>query len=173
MQVTAAGYIGRGAGVTATATAEAPTREIEVLLKPGGIVHGRVLDADGAPVEGAMVFAQRRVEQGRVGAPVAEGLAPGVPGPRFVSIGAPAQTNAQGEFTTEAVEPGPYYLRATAPSLRPTLPRAGRPAEGGHWESVGSPATPRTRYRTSPSTSSTRWKSGLASAAPIKAEARA
>ena len=53
VQVTAAGYIGRGAGVTATASAEAPTRETEVLLKPGGIVHGRVLYADGVPVEAA------------------------------------------------------------------------------------------------------------------------
>ena len=125
VQVTYAGYIGRGAGVTATTTTEAPTREAEVLMRTGGVMHGRVLAADGAPVEGAMVFAQRRVEQGRVGTPVAEGLAPGVPGPRFVSIGAPAQTNAQGEFTTEAVEPGPYYLRATAPSIQGREPSPG------------------------------------------------
>lgn len=127
VQVTAAGYVGGRADVTATAAMGAAANDVEVVLRPGGVLRGRVLDADGAPVDGAMVYAQRRVERGRVGTPVAGALTPGVSGPRLVSIGAPARTDVLGAFTLEAVEPGPYYVRVTAASRqgRETSPGSG------------------------------------------------
>jgi hypothetical protein len=80
------------------------TEEIEVLLRRGAEISGRVLGPSGSPVEGAHVRASLAGAAG----------GPGAPGPELAAV----QASDSGEFRLEALRPGPWRLTAHAPGHR-------------------------------------------------------
>ncbi len=89
---------------------EAPTPEpIEITLRPASRVSGRVIDGDRQPIARARVGLVRGGSGAVLGDPAAT---PGHHGPATLS-------NANGEFTIEAVAPGRYALAAFAEGFQP------------------------------------------------------
>jgi len=93
----------------ATAQVEVPERgasdEVVLELEAGGVVEGRVVSPDGAPIEGARVS----VARGAIFAFAGGGDAPGAP---------QALTAADGSFRLEGVQPGRVPVFAFRPGFR-------------------------------------------------------
>lgn len=79
-----------------------------VRLQKGGVITGRVLDEAGEPLVAASVMPLRRPEVAPDATFAQQDL--------FVPGGSSAQTNDIGEFRLFGLEPGEYYLQASAPS---------------------------------------------------------
>ena len=102
-----AGNEGRGATAEVAA---GKTTDIVVALHKGGVIAGKVVDAQGEPIADVRLMAMRRIERPA-----------GMPGP----AGAPAnflvpapfsgqqQTNDLGEYRIAGLAPGEYYVAAT------------------------------------------------------------
>lgn len=75
-----------------------PSREDVVLrLQPAGIIRGKVVDGDGAPLENVLIqLLSAAVEEGR----------------RKVRVAASTATDDRGEYRLANLAPGRYYLRA-------------------------------------------------------------
>jgi hypothetical protein len=85
------------------AAAPAPATAVAAPAKEGGVIVGRVLDADGAPVRGAKVVALKpQFTYGERD---------------FSSVVFPVETNDLGEFRLFWLPPGMYYLAATPPAV--------------------------------------------------------
>ena len=85
---------------------------VDVHLQKGGVVTGRVLDANGEPFADARVMALRRMP---AGPPAAAGMAQRlVPAP-----GQGQQTNDIGEFRVSGLPPGQYFIAAGPRMMSP------------------------------------------------------
>jgi len=88
---------------------------IDLATSRGGTISGRVVDGDGAPVEGAEVDALGRAIFGNPTAELRE-----------------ATTDAEGRFELLAVSSGPVWVRARHDDFRDRLPIELKLAEGEH-----------------------------------------
>jgi protocatechuate 3,4-dioxygenase beta subunit len=101
-----AGVEGRGA---TTEVAAGKTTEVALALHKGGVIAGKVLDAQGEPLADVRLMAMRRMER-------PAGM-PGPPGASTFLVPAPfsgqQQTNDLGEYRIAGLAPGEYYVAAT------------------------------------------------------------
>ena len=99
------GVEGRG---TTAEVAAGKTTEVALVLQKGGVIAGKVLDAQGEPVTDVRLIAMRRTDR-------PAGL-PGPPGSAVFLVPAPfsgqQQTNDLGEYRIAGLAPGEYYVAA-------------------------------------------------------------
>jgi carboxypeptidase family protein len=98
------GQTGAAGPVTAPIQLQAAAQlsGVAIPLSPGGVIAGRLLDEDGAPLAGATVEAQaRRLDAGR----------------QTLETVATAQTDDRGEFRLAGLASGSYYVRAFDPAF--------------------------------------------------------
>jgi hypothetical protein len=99
------GVEGRGA---TTEVASGKTTDVRLALHKGGVIAGKVLDAQGEPLADIRLMAMRRMER-PAGMPAPAGSA-------FLLVPAPfsgqQQTNDLGEYRIAGLAPGEYYVAA-------------------------------------------------------------
>lgn len=110
LTVTRTGYAPQYFGRTASGTTLAPAIQlaagqqlagVALPLALAGVIAGRVLDEDGAPLAGATVEAQARREES----------------PQALATVATAQTDDRGEFRLIGLAAGQYFVRAFDPAF--------------------------------------------------------
>jgi carboxypeptidase family protein len=101
-----AGVDGRG---STAAVAAGKTTEVALVLHKGGVIAGKVLDAQGEPLADVRLMAMRRMERPA-----------GMPGPAGAGVflvpapfSGQQQTNDLGEYRIAGLAPGEYYVAAT------------------------------------------------------------
>lgn len=93
---------------------------VELALPRGGVIVGRVLDANGEPIADASVSPMRRIARGRL-------TRPGAPPvdterqPQLVMAGPSVQANELGEFRIHSLAAGEYYVRAMPRMMAPAI----------------------------------------------------
>jgi protocatechuate 3,4-dioxygenase beta subunit len=92
---------------TITVVAGQSLEDVVLRLQRGGVITGRVVDANGEPVPEVSIMAMRR--------PTSSGVADVVP----VPIEGGQLTNDIGEFRISSLAPGEYFIAATAGGLSP------------------------------------------------------
>lgn len=110
-----AGSAGRSAPSSITVTAGQEVTNIELKLTPHGVIAGRVVDADGDPVQGVQIGILRAVSQG---------------GKMSLNAVQGAMTNDLGDFRAAGLPQGRYYVTATAPRQSGGYRGPGGPGRG-------------------------------------------
>ena len=109
LHASALGYVGRAygqrhaleEGVPIELQAGETRRQVDVALRPGGVINGRVTTQDGEPVDSTEVEALRPRMEGNLRV--------------LVPVGR-AESNERGEFRIVGLPPGHYYIAALDPA---------------------------------------------------------
>lgn len=96
----------RGMGSPITVQDEGVLAAVDVKLLPQSAISGRVLDADGDPIQNAMVQVAMQSYQG---------------GKKRLQVVGMGQSNDRGEFRVANLPPGKYFVSVEAPFLPPTI----------------------------------------------------
>jgi hypothetical protein len=109
LDVQKAGFatVGEPGQAPATVVAPGKTSDVAVTLQRGGVITGKVLDAQGEPLADVRMMAMRRLNRQAIPAQAANAifLAP-------AAAGGQQQTNDLGEFRLANLAPGEYYVAA-------------------------------------------------------------